>query len=110
MSKRLLSYDPVTGIKTYHDYDHSSKSMIIHTEQDVNEILKLNKEKRNDKSYKQQMLKGDNHYHYATVPCSVLLEWREKYNLDYNNPDDMPKIERLLDSIEYQKLRTVNKI
>jgi len=108
--KRLLSYDPMTKTSTFHDYDHASKKTIIETAQNVDEILKLNKERRNDKDYKREMLKGDNNYHYASVPNTVLYDWKKKYNVDFTKEEDLPKIDRLLSSNEYQYLRTVNKI
>ena len=107
--KRLLSYDPVTGIKTYHDYDHSSKKTYIETVQDVEPILKRNKELQNNTSYRQAGYKQDM-MHFATVPCSVLLQWREKYGIDYTNQDHLPRIEKLLMSNEYKYLRTVDRI
>ena len=35
MSKRLLDYDPLTGTKTFFEYDHSTQRTTIETEQDA---------------------------------------------------------------------------
>jgi len=107
--KRLLSYDPVTGIRTFHEYDHSSKKTFIETTQDVEAILKRNKDLQSMPEYRQGGYNQDL-MHYATVPCTVLLEWKDKYNLDFNKKEDLPGIERLLQSNEYKYLRVVDRI
>ncbi len=109
MGKRLLDYDPLTGVKTFHEYDHSSKKTYITQEQDVQKILERNKALANNSDYKRQGIKDD-WYHFATVPNTVIVEWRTKYNLDISNKEDLPKIEKLLQSSDYSYLRTVNRI
>ena len=99
----------MTGISTYHDYDHSSQKTIITTEQDVNGILDFCKKMRNDKDLKRKMLKGDSNYHYATVPTSVIQEWLLKYGVDAHNPKHTSKCDKLL-SGDYKHLLTVNRI
>ena len=107
--KRLIDYDPYTKTKTYHDYDHSSGKTVIETSQDVSQFLKRNKALQNEASYRQSGFKND-YMHFATVPNAVIMEWKEKYNLDVFNDEDMPKIEKLLQSNEYKYLRTVDRI
>jgi hypothetical protein len=109
MAKRLLSYDPITGVRTYHDYDHDTKKTYITEEQDVEAILNHNKKLANDSSYKKQGIKDD-WYHFATVPNTVLLEIMKKHNISIFNNDDLPKFERILQSNEYRYLRTVDRI
>lgn len=109
MAKRLLHYDRMTGISTFHDYDHSSQKTIITEEQDVNGILNYCKDLRNNKGHKSKMLKGDNNYHYATVPVTVIQEWLLKYGVDAHNPKHTSKCDALL-SGDYKHLLTVNKI
>jgi hypothetical protein len=41
--KRLLDYDPATGLKTFHDYDEAEDKTFISYEQDVEPILDRNK-------------------------------------------------------------------
>lgn len=109
MAKRLLDYDAMTGIRTYHDYDHDTKQTIITQEQDVSGILEHNKRLANDSSYKQKGIKED-WYHFATVPNNVLVDIMSKYHIDIFNKDDLPKFERILSSNEYRYLRTVDRI
>lgn len=107
MSKRLMDYDPFTKTATYHDYDHSTGKTYIQQVQDCKDILERNKRKQNDSIHAGRK---DDWYHFASVPNQVIMEWKTKYNLDVFNEDDLPKIEKLLQSREYMYLRTVNRI
>jgi hypothetical protein len=107
MSKRLLEYDPTTRTSTYFEADGSGK-FLISQQQDVQAILKHTKQLANDSSYKRQGIKSD-WYHFATVPNTVLHEILVKYNLDWNNKDDLPKIEKIIQR-DYKALLTVDKI
>lgn len=109
MSKKLLSYDPVTKTTEWHYYDHSNGKTYIKTEQDVKDILDINKRKQNSHNSSRFQKKGD-YYHFASVPNTVLLDWKKKYYIDWNKKEDLPKIEKLLMSNEYKYLRTVDRI
>lgn len=111
MAKRLLSYDPLTKTTSWHDYDHSTKTTFITESQDVSAILKNNESLRNDGEYKRHGIKEDL-YHYARVPNSVIVEWKQKYGVDgfSTKEDDLKKIDKLLSSPDYKYLRTVNRI
>jgi len=108
MSKRLVGHDPLTKTSTYHLYDSSTDKTHIETVQDVSGFLKRNKALANDSNYKRQGIKKD-WYHFATVPNVVLMELKNKYGLDYEQKDDLPKIERILQR-DYKYLLTVDKI
>ena len=109
MSKKLLSYDPLSKTAEWHHYDHSSKKTFIKTVQDCEGIIEANKRKQNSHNTSRFSKKND-YYHFASVPNTVLVEWKKKYNIDWNNKDDLPKIEKLLQSNEYRYLRTVDRI
>jgi len=109
MAKRLLSVDPVNGIKTFHDYDPSSKKTFITHSQDISKILKQNQNLRNCAEYKAGGIKND-YYHFATLPMVMVMEFKTKHNLDVFNDDDLPAIEKLLSGSEYSKFRTVDKV
>lgn len=109
MAKRLIDFDPLTGIKTWHEYDHSTKQTIITESQDVESILNFNKSLANDSDYKKKGIKED-WYHFATVPNLVMQQIMEKYHVNVFNKDDLPKIEKILSSNEFRYLRTVDKI
>jgi hypothetical protein len=59
--KRLLDYDPATGLKTFHSYDEAEDKTFISYEQDVEPILDRNKAAANEASGPM----GD------MVPCGV---------------------------------------
>tara|TARA_Y100000004_G_C8800680_1_gene363259 strand:+ start:426 stop:752 length:327 start_codon:yes stop_codon:yes gene_type:complete len=107
--KRLLDYDPLTRTETWHCYDHQTKRTEIKTVQDVERYIQRNKRLANDSDYKAQGIKND-WFHIGTVPNGVILEWKQKHNVDVFNPEDHNKIEKLLSSPEYKYLRTCNRI
>lgn len=107
--KRLVDVDSLTGIETWHDYDHDAKKTYITQVQDIQPILERNKALALDDRYKKQGIKND-WYHFATIPTTLIVEFKTKYGLDVFNDDDLPKIEKLLQSSEYAYFRTVGKI
>ena len=109
MSKKLLSYDPVSRTADWHYYDHDTKKTFIKTVQDCEGVLNHNKRKQNSHNTS-RFTKKDDMYHFATVPNTVLVEWKKKHGVDFNRKEDLPKIEKLLMSNEYKYLRTVDRI
>lgn len=108
MSKRLLSYDRFSKIKTFHDYDHATKKTHISEEQDAQPILEINKKLRSTPEYRQHGYKEDM-MHFARIPNNIVVEWKKKYNVDVFNRDDEKKVERLLNG-DYKYLKTVDRI
>ena len=109
MSKKLLSYDPLTKMAQWHYYDHSTGKTHIKTVQECQNILDRNKQKQNSHNTSRYS-KKDELYHFASVPNTVLMEWKQKYGIDWNKKEDSPRIEKLLQSNEYKYLRTVDRI
>jgi hypothetical protein len=105
--KKLLEYDPLTKTSTWFEGSGNGKFKIAQS-QDVEAILKRNKALRNDGQYKRDGIKSD-WYHFASVPNSVLHELLVKYHLDWNNKDDLPKIEKVI-ARDYKYLMTVDKL
>lgn len=64
--KRLLDYDPHTGVQTFHHYDHGTGITRIEEVQDVQKVLDQCKELANNPDYKRQGIKED-YYHFARV-------------------------------------------
>lgn len=106
---RLIDYDPLSKVSTWHDYDHDTKKTIITETQDVGHFLEQNKRLACDSSYKQKGIKED-WYHFATVPNIVLMQIMREHHIDINRKEDLPKFEKILSSNEYRYLRTVDKI
>lgn len=111
MSKRIIDYDPILRKTTYHDYDSATDTTYIIETQDVSHILERNKRLRNDPDYKKLGIREDI-YHYASVPASILVEWKTKHGVDGYSKDEseMRKVEKLLSSPDYAYLRVVNRI
>lgn len=106
MGKRLLSYDPATKTKTWHDYDHSDKKTRIITVQDAEPALKRARKLRDMHQYTSSR---EDLVHIGYVPNNILVKWKQEHGVDVWNKDDLPKVEQLLNK-EYKKLRTVDRI
>jgi len=105
---KVISYDPYTGIKETFE-GNGDGSFSIQTSQDCSRIVKFNKACQNEPLLKQRGIKSD-YYHFARVPNTVLMEWKQKYDIDFNRKEDLPRIEKLLSSPDYKYLRTVDRI
>lgn len=98
--KRLLDYDPQTGVSTIFHGSDDGEAFTIETIQDVTPILDENKAHQNEGFNKSSEL-----WHAATIPAVVQLEWLTKYGIDLYNRDHMPAVKRLLNSSDYSHLR-----
>lgn len=104
MTKRLLDYDPATGMKTWHHYDEATDTEALEYEQDVEPILERNKALQADNEGKSM---GDG-CHVASIPSSIQLKWLIEHGVDITNKDHMPGVKRLLNSDEYRYLKVRN--
>lgn len=100
MAERLLDFDPLSGLKTFHDYDDTTEQTIIRYEQDAEPVLDANKHDLNHADKKM----GDM-VHVARVPIGIQLEWLTKYGVQMWNKDHRGAVHRLLDSSEYRYLK-----
>lgn len=101
MTERLLDFDPMTGLKTFHDYDETTETTIIRYEQDVEPILDANKWDQNHADRKM----GDGLVHVARVPVGIQLEWFTKHGVCMWDQNHRGRVNRLLDSNEYKYLK-----
>lgn len=101
MAERLLDYDPLSGLITWHDYDAATETTIIRSEQGVTALLDACK---HDANHADRRL-GDG-AHVASIPAITQLEWLTKYGVDALSPDpgQRKKVARLLDG-EYKHLK-----
>ena len=107
MAKRLIEIDPVSGIKTYHDYDHATNTTFIIEEQDVESILSSNKRLEADSSFKQKGIKSE-WLKIASIPNSVITKWKVEDGVDVFNPSHRKAVMRKLNDPEYKFLRTAS--
>lgn len=103
--KKLIDYDWMTGIETWHHYDAETDRTTIESVQDVSAILELNKARQNE---------GDGGYatkdrdwrRVASIPNVVIEKWLREDRIDVFNKDHWPAVRRKLNSSEYLYLRT----
>ena len=108
MAKRIVDYDPFTGITTTFDYDHASGTTYVGAEQDVSLLLDQNAQMRNDPSYWKQGVK-DCWAHCASIPNIVIEKWIKDYGVNVYNKDHNAKVKKLLNSPEWRYLKTTEK-
>lgn len=102
MKWRQISYDPITGTRTYHAYDAVAKKNHIRHEYDVGGILEGNTQElnasRND-------WKGDWHK-VAEIPMGIIHQWANEEGLNFYDRNHWPAIKRKLNSNEFSRFRT----
>ena len=110
--KRLLDYDPLTGVREIFHYDQITGDVHIETQQDgVQEMLDRNKALKNDDDYTKNGIKNDM-WHYSFIPIEVQLKWLIKYGRE-NDPmkkGNAKLLFSLLNDREWCHLKTTNKI
>lgn len=104
MSKRLLDFDPETGVATYHEYDHQTKTTYIETVQDTSPILERNRALAKEEDYKRLGIKHE-WWHVASIPIGVQHAWL-KEGINIYQKDHWPAVRRKLQDPDWQYLRT----
>lgn len=102
--KRLLDYDPLTGITQYHHYDELTKVSTIETIQDMEPFIEMAKDLQNDSEYSKKGMKNE-WWHAATIPVLIQEQWM-KEGIDLYNKDHWPKVKAKLNSPDWRYLRT----
>jgi hypothetical protein len=103
--RRLLDYDPMFGISTFHEFDPVTKEThVIYEYDDVGHVLDWNQVRQND---------GSNGYnkdrswkHVAHIPMAVINKWLIEDGFDFYAKDDDARLKKLLNDPDYRKLRT----
>lgn len=105
MAKRLLSTDPVTGLMTWHEYDHLTDETTISYSADSTPILEQNKAMQKDGDFSRKGIKQE-FWLYASIPVAVQLEWLIHKGVDVTNKDHAKKVFELVNDPEYKYLKT----
>jgi hypothetical protein len=108
MDKRLLDFDPFTGLITYHYYDETTDESHLETiqaESQLNKELEATKELKNDEEYTRKGMKDDM-LHYAHIPSGVLMEWFAK-GVDIK---DRKELIKWVNKPEYAYLKTTTMV
>lgn len=107
MARRLLSDDPYTGVKTWHEHDSlTDETRIIHTT-DAEPVLELNKAMANDAEFSKEGIKRGM-WLYARIPAGVQVDWLINHGVDIYNKDHGARLSKLLEDPQYQYLKTTS--
>lgn len=107
MTRRILDYDPLSGVTTYFDFT-PDQQMHLTTVQDVTPLLDQSQMMRNEDEYTRHGIKQDQ-WHYARVPDVVAMEMLQKYGVDMmKTPIDWPSVLRCINT-HYPYLKTTTK-
>lgn len=100
--KRLLDYDPETGVREV--FESTDDGFMIHTTQDVEPIIDANKAKQSLGKWGGAR-PGSEFRQVAEIPIGIQYEWLTKYGVDLYNRDHWSGVKRLLNSSDYRYLK-----
>ncbi len=92
-------------ISTTLTYDHTTDHVVQRRQQDVAPLLELNRKELNGDIPGGNKI-GKDMRKVASIPLIVIEMWKSQYGVDIYNKNDFPKIKKLLNSPEWQALRT----
>ena len=104
--KRVLSVDPEARRKTTYHYDNDG-SQYITTEQDVTEILDVNKRVANQ--YEKNSMIGNTQKHHqevANIPLTIFYDLKKKFGDPQDNPEAKKKWKAWLNDPDNRFFRT----
>ena len=104
--KRLLDYDPLSGIREIFHHNPVTNESVIETVQDVEPALENNKRLQIETDAQKQIKEG--WLHYAHIPNSLILKWKVEKGIDLYNKNDKEAIFKLLNDPEYAYLKTTD--
>lgn len=107
MGKRLLSFDPNTGLRIDFE-DDGADGFHLHYSQDTEPILEMNKAKQS--MGREYYARDKDMWKVASIPIGVQYEWLHKFGIDIYDEDHWPKVKQLLNSNEYRYLKTAEVI
>lgn len=109
MSKRIIEYDPYTGMTTSLDYHEQTDTAYIHREQDCQDLVDLATTVRNQPdAWSQGVKKGM--AHYAIIPNIVIEKWLNDHGVNVYDKTHEKEVYRLLNKPEYRYLKTTTKM
>lgn len=107
--KRVVDYNPVSGITMSVDYDrHTDTTTIIHEFDDVGSALDRNKALANDTDYTKKGIR-DGWWHYAFIPNAIIHKWMVEEGINAYKKEDEARVFKKLNSPEYRYLKTTAK-
>jgi len=109
MARELFSYDPLTGMRVWFDYNDLTDDATLEYEQDCEPILEANKAMANSDEYTKEGMKRDM-WHYASIPAALQMKWLLEDGIDVYDDNAWPQIFRKLNDPQYRYLKTTSKV
>ena len=104
--RRLLDYDPETKTRQWY-IDQGGDNFQIYTEQDVADVIELNKAMQNTPDADKT---GEGDHLYAKIPNIFVLKFLDDHGVNvYGDKDHVAATFRLLDNPDYRWLKTTEK-
>ena len=100
----ILDINPLTGEMLSFRYNHDNDTVTLGHHQDTEALLERNKEAMLDPDKHRRQAKEE-WAHYATIPNIVVLEWRQKYGVDFFDKNHWSACMKLLNDPEYRYLK-----
>lgn len=92
--------------RVFRDVQDGREKVVIHEVQDVSEIKKVNQMWRAENgSGTSSFWKGRQYVRVASIPLKLIDQWAQ-HGINFYDQNDWPIIKRLLNSSEFEDLRT----
>lgn len=108
MTRRLLNFDPLTKLSTWHEYDAQTDITTIIIDGDSQPFIEQNKARANDKDYSRKGIKGE-FWHYASIPPAVQVKWLIEEGIDVYKKSDLQRVSKKLEDPAWKHLKTTTK-
>ena len=103
LSKVRWQVDPERALRTGYFPDHNTGDLTVVHEEDVEFILKKNREMLNASAA--SCRRTTEWHHWARIPVGIAMKWKADYGIDIMKSEDWPKVRALLHRPEWSKLR-----
>lgn len=104
--KRWLDYNPLTGISTYVDYDHSTKISTVIEEQDCTAIIEHNKRMANSDHTSKGIKKG--WMHLGTIPANLIQKFAIESGVDPYSKEGIKYLVKKVHERDFNLLKVAN--
>ncbi len=103
---QFLDFDPIRGVEQWQDSTYGDNRLQVHYRQDVEPLLDLAKEERNNGLTDQGI--RDELWLYARIPPVVILKMKYEHGIDIFNKNHLKRAFELINT-EYPYLKTTEK-
>ena len=106
--RRVLSYDPMSGMTVYYHFDEQTDAITLEYEQDVESVLEAAKTAQNTPEYSRQGIKNEM-WHYGTIPNILITKWLVEEGINVYDDNDWKKVWQKLNDPDYKYLKMTTK-